>query len=98
MLSITLNRLGETGRWDEEALRIEFAELIDLGEDVVVSRFEEAEIDFLPLDDELDDGVGKSISLALRRTKPSRGRETSGTFAATAFCRPTPAIRTATNT
>ena len=30
LLSITLNRLGETGQWDEEALRIEFAELIDL--------------------------------------------------------------------
>jgi ParB-like nuclease domain len=29
LLSITLNRLGETGQWDEEALRIEFAELID---------------------------------------------------------------------
>ena len=27
LLSITLNRLGETGQWDEEALRIEFAEL-----------------------------------------------------------------------
>ena len=52
LLSITLNRTGETGRWDEEALRIEFAELIDLGEDVVVSGFEAAEIDFLLLDDE----------------------------------------------
>ena len=59
MLSITLNRLGETGQWDEEALRIEFAELIDLGEDVVVSGFEAAEIDFLLLDDESDDGVGE---------------------------------------
>jgi len=59
LLSITLNRLGETGRWDEEALRIEFAELIDLGEDVVASGFETAEIDFLLLDDESDDGVGE---------------------------------------
>ena len=59
MLSITLSRLGETGQRDEEALRIEFAELIDLGEDVVVSGFEAAEIDFLLLDDASDDGVGE---------------------------------------
>lgn len=59
LLSITLNRLGETGQWDEEALRIEFTELIDLGEDVVVSGFEAAEVDFLLLDDEADDGVGE---------------------------------------
>ena len=97
LLSITLNRLGETGQWDEEALRIEFAELIDLGEDVVVSGFEEAEIDFLLLDDESDDGVGKSIRLSLRRRGPCRGLETSGSWAATAFCRPTLATRQATN-
>ena len=59
LLSIALNRLGETGRWDEEALRIEFAELIDLGEDVVVSGFEMAEVDLLLLDDESDDGAGE---------------------------------------
>ena len=64
LLSITLNRLSETAQWDEEALRIEFAELIDLGEDVVVSGFEEAEIDFLLLDDESDDGV-EEVDLAL---------------------------------
>ena len=73
LLSITLNRLGETGRWDEEALRIEFAELIDLGEDVVVSRFEEAEIDFLPLDDESDDGVGE-VDLASAATDKAVSR------------------------
>ena len=49
-------------------LRIEFAELIDLGEDVVVSAFEEAEIDFLLLDDESDNGVGK-VDLALAATR-----------------------------
>ena len=98
MLSITLNRLGETGQWDEEALRIEFAELIDLGEDVVVSGFEAAEIDFLLLDDESDDGVGElDLGSRCRRIKPSRGLETSGSWAATAFCRPTRATRRATN-
>src|SRR5208337_5117290 len=84
LLSITLNRLGETGRWDEEALRTEFAELIDLGEDVVVSGFEAAEIDFLLLDDESDDGAGNSIRPQWRK-RPSRGLETSGFSAATAF-------------
>jgi ParB-like chromosome segregation protein Spo0J len=73
LLSITLNRLGETGQWDEEALRIEFAELIDLGEDVVVSGFEEAEIDFLLLDDESDDGVGE-VDLALAATDTAVSR------------------------
>ena len=54
LLSITLNRLGETGRWDEQALQIEFEELIEFGEDLVVSGFEEAEIDMLRLvDDEM---------------------------------------------
>jgi DNA modification methylase len=73
LLSITLNRLGETGQLDEEALRIEFAELIDLGEDVVVSGFEEAEIDFLLLDDESDDGVGE-VDLALAATDKAVSR------------------------
>jgi DNA modification methylase len=59
LLSIALNRLGETGLWDEEALKTEFAELIDLGEDVVVSGFEAAEIDFLLLDDESEEGDGQ---------------------------------------
>ncbi len=56
LLKITLNRLGETGSWDEEALRLEFEDLIDLGEDVVLSGFEEAEIDLLLLD-ESDSGM-----------------------------------------
>jgi DNA modification methylase len=72
LLSITLNRLGETGQWDEEALRMEFAELIDLGEDVVVSGFEEAEIDFLLLD-ESDDG-GAEVELALAATDKAVSR------------------------
>lgn len=50
-LAITLNRLAETGVWDEEALTLEFEELIDLGEDLVVTGFELPEIDALLLDD-----------------------------------------------
>lgn len=53
LLAITLNRLAETGRWDEEALQIEFEELIEFGEDLVVTGFEPAEIDaMLLVDDE----------------------------------------------
>ncbi|MDN5925863.1 MAG: ParB N-terminal domain-containing protein, partial [Hyphomicrobiales bacterium] len=35
LLAIALNRLGETGRWDEEVLAQELEELIDLGEDII---------------------------------------------------------------
>lgn len=51
LLSIALNRLGETAQWDEEVLKLEFEELVDLGEDIVVTGFDEAEIDLLLLDD-----------------------------------------------
>ncbi len=51
-LTIALNRLGETGRWDEEVLAEELAELIELEEDVIVTGFEPAEIDALLLDED----------------------------------------------
>ncbi len=54
LLSIALNRIGETGQWDEDALKLEFEELIDLGEDVVVSGFNKAEIDLLLIEEEDD--------------------------------------------
>jgi len=46
-LSIALNRLGETGAWDPDALRLEFEELTVLGVDLVETGFETAEIDGL---------------------------------------------------
>ncbi len=51
LLRITLNRLSETGDWDPETLRIEFEELTVLGEDVVLTGFEMAEVDTLLLGD-----------------------------------------------
>lgn len=54
MLSIALNRLGETGTWDYEAVRVEFQELTMLGEDMVVTGFESAEIDMVLLGEELE--------------------------------------------
>ena len=97
LLSITLNRLGETGQWDEEALRLEFAELIDLGEDVVVSGSRRRRSISCCSMTRRTTALGNSIRLSLRQGGPSRGRATSGSWAATAFCRPTRAIRRATN-
>jgi predicted phage terminase large subunit-like protein len=57
LLPIALNRLGETGAWDIEALRVEFAELTVLGCDLVETGFEMAEIDALTLEGG-DEGEG----------------------------------------
>jgi len=54
-LSIPLNRLGETGAWDPDALRLEFEELTVLGVDLVETGFETAEIDGLMLLDDNED-------------------------------------------
>jgi len=54
MLSLALNRLGETGDWDLEAVRLEFDELTLLGEDMVVTGFEGAEVDMILLSEELE--------------------------------------------
>ena len=60
-LSIALNRLGETGAWDPDALRLEFEELTVLGVDLVETGFETAEIDGLMLlDDEEDLAAGEA--------------------------------------
>ena len=60
-LAIALNRLGETGRWDERALAVELEELIDLEEDILVTGFDMVEVDALLL----DDGDSKPASEAL---------------------------------
>ena len=63
-LSMALNRLGETGLWDEEILACELEELIDLGEDVLVTGFEEAEIDALLLKDD-DQSSGEEENMPI---------------------------------
>jgi DNA modification methylase len=63
-LRIALNRLGETGAWDPEALRLEFEELADLGFDLVETGFETAEIDGLMLlDDEEEENAAADESV-----------------------------------
>ena len=60
-LSIALNKLGETGAWDPDALRLEFEELTVLGVDLVETGFETAEIDgIMLLDDEEDLAAGEA--------------------------------------
>jgi DNA modification methylase len=44
-LRITLNRLGELGDWNLDALKLELEDLIDLSEDVVTTGFAESEVD-----------------------------------------------------
>jgi DNA modification methylase len=51
LLRIALNRTAETGAWDIEALKVEFAELTVLGEDLIVTGFEMAEVDAMLLED-----------------------------------------------
>jgi hypothetical protein len=58
-LRIALNRLGETGAWDPDALRLEFEELTVLGVDLVETGFETAEIDGLMLLDDDEDLVSE---------------------------------------
>ena len=60
-LAITLNRLGETGHWDEIVLADEFSELLDLGEDLLATGFELAEIDALLLNDDEEEALEEDI-------------------------------------
>ena len=74
MLAIALNRLGETGTWDFDALRLEFEELTVLEEDLVVTGFEAAEIDMVLLSEEVETpeaeaaGIPALADVAVSRT------------------------------
>ena len=72
LLSIALNRLAETGTWDEEVLRVEVEELIELGEDVMVSGFDLAQLDCLLLDDESEEAPESEIKQPLLSTAISQ--------------------------
>src|SRR5271157_6406364 len=61
LLRVALNRLGETGAWSVEALRLEFEELTVLGSDLLDTGFEMAEIDTLLLDDD-EEGDGTELA------------------------------------
>ena len=54
-LRLALNRIGETGAWDADALQLEFEELAELGVDLLDTGFEMAEIDGLMLLDDDED-------------------------------------------
>jgi len=68
LLRVALNRLGETGAWNVEALRLEFEELTVLGSDLLDTGFEMAEIDTLLLEDSLSgshSALARNISWAI---------------------------------
>jgi DNA modification methylase len=61
-LAIALNRIAETGGWDVEALRVEFEELIELDEEIIVATgFELAEVDTFLLEDEPDGSESEAL-------------------------------------
>ncbi len=53
-LVLSMNRLQETGEWDNEVLRIEFTELLEIGVDLQVTGFEVPEIDLVLQDHSSD--------------------------------------------
>ncbi len=62
LLSITLNRLAETGEWDFEALKLEFQDLTILDEPLTITGFDEPVLDALLTDDTADlDPAGDSL-------------------------------------
>lgn len=62
-LAIALNRLGETGEWDVEALKVEFDELIELEVDVIATGFDLAEVDALLLEDDADEPEADDVPM-----------------------------------
>lgn len=59
LLALALNRIGETGEWDIDALRIEMLELDELGLDLSISGFTMPEIDIILGDDADAQGEGE---------------------------------------
>ena len=47
-LRLALNRVAEDARWDDDRLRAEFADLLQLGFDMELTAFDGIEIDMVP--------------------------------------------------
>ena len=60
-LTLSLNKLQETGEWDVEELKLEFSELLDLGADRGVTGFEVPEIDVILEDHGVDASDGDPL-------------------------------------
>ena len=71
-LRIALNRLGETGAWDPEALRLEFEELTVLGVDLVETGSRPPRSTALMLDDEEGPLQSEAPALGRQRSAVSR--------------------------
>jgi len=63
LLRIALNRLGEKGAWDLDALKVEFSELIDIGKPLEIAGFITQEIDLVLAADEpaIDETANTSV-------------------------------------
>ena len=73
-LVLTLNRTQETGSWDDDALSIEFEELLTLEVDLEVTGFEIPEIDFHLGNfsiEENDDGDGDNWNSVTKDATPA---------------------------
>ena len=88
LLAVTLNRIAETGKWDEHALAQELEELLDLGEDILVTGFEMAEVDTLIFDETASEDEGIEDLPACRSTQ-SPGLAICGSLETTVWCRGT---------
>lgn len=60
-LSLALNRTGELGEWDFDALKIEFEQLLELGMDLDVTGFSSEDQDIILLDPEPASGGDDEI-------------------------------------
>ncbi|AZQ65903.1 DNA methylase N-4 [Silicimonas algicola] len=77
-LALSLNKLQESGEWDNETLRIEFADLLQIGVDLEVTGFKVPEIDVILQDhsvgasdeDPLDDLDGLAADGLSQVTRP----------------------------
>ena len=93
LLRIALNRLGETGAWSLEDLKIEFEELIVEQAPIEISGFSAPEIDQILLGDDappLEQGPLAPRPAPAR----SRGQATSSVWATIASSAATPPRRT----
>jgi DNA modification methylase len=71
LLRLAVNRLGEKGHWDLDALKVEFEGLLDLEAPIEITGFIGAEIDLVIVGDEADPDVKANAVTEPARDKPA---------------------------